>query len=155
MQVSQNGLSMIKNEEGLRLTAYTDQAGVWTIGYGTIGYQNGNPVKKGDTITEQQAEDLLAWEVNLKTSSVASMVSGVTLNQNQYDSLVDFAYNAGTGALRGSTLLKRVLANPQDPTITDAFMMWDKIHVDGQLVYNAGLASRRQREAKLYFTPVA
>ena len=155
MQVSPNGINMIKSDEGLRLTAYQDQAEVWTIGYGSVSYQNGAAVKKGDVITMQQAEDLLLWEVNMKTGSVASMVSGVALNQNQYDSLIDFAYNAGTGALQVSTLLKRIKANPQDPTITDAFMMWDKIHVDGQLVYNAGLAARRQREAQLYFTPMS
>lgn len=155
MQISSNGLDMIKNNEGLRLTAYQDLAGVWTIGYGSILYQDGSPVKRGDVITQQQAEELLAWEVNSKTASVASMVAGVALNQNQYDALIDFAFNEGTGALQGSTLLKRVKANPQDPTIRDAFMMWDKIHVDGQLVFNAGLAARRQREAQLYFTPMS
>jgi len=153
MEVSQNGINFIKNEEGLRLTAYQDQAKVWTIGYGSILYKSGVSVKEGDTINEAQAESLLEWEVDLKTSAVANYVQSVTLNQNQYDSLISFAYNVGTGALHGSTLLKRILANPKDPTITDAFLMWDKINVDGQLVENTGLKARRQREANLYFTP--
>jgi len=152
MEVSQNGINFIKKEEGLRLTAYQDQAGIWTIGYGSIMYKSGVAVKKGDTINEAQAESLLEWEVNLKTSAVSDYVKSVSLNQNQYDSLVDFAYNVGTGALHGSTLLKRILADPTDPTITDAFLMWDKIHVDGLLIENKGLRGRRLREAELYFS---
>jgi len=153
-QLSPNGLNFIKNEEGCKLNAYLDSANVPTIGFGSIMYQSGVAVKMGDTITEQQAEDLLAWEVGLKTSAVASYVQTVSLNQNQYDSLISFAYNVGTGALHGSTLLKRILANPQDPTITAAFELWDKIHVDGQLVLSQGLYDRRKREAALYFTAI-
>ena len=152
MEASQKGIDFIKSEEGLRLNAYQDGAGIWTIGYGTIRYKSGEVVKKGDTITELQAEDLLAWEVEVKTGAVSDYVKSVSLNQNQYDSLVSFAYNVGTGALHGSTLLKRVLNNPNDAAIKGAFLMWDKIRVDGELVESKGLKARRQREADFYFS---
>lgn len=141
----------IKKWEGLNLSAYQDSAGIWTIGYGSILYQNNIPVKKGDNITMDMAESLIEWEVNLKSIAVNHLItSGV--NQNQFDSLVSFAYNAGIGALQSSTLLKLVNANPSDPNITNAFMMWDKTHVDGALVVVQGLAKRRQGEAALYFS---
>ena len=71
-----------------------------------------------------------------------------TINQCQFDALVSFAYNCGSGALKGSTLLKRVNNNPADLTIVDAFLMWTK--ADGKTL--AGLVSRRKAEAKLYFS---
>ena len=141
----------IKKWEGLNLSAYQDSAGIWTIGYGSILYQNNIPVKKGDHITMDMAESLLEWEVNLKSIAVNHAIHSA-VNQNQFDALVSFAYNAGIGALQSSTLLRLVNANPSDPKITDAFMMWDKTHVDGVLVVVQGLAKRRQAEAALYFS---
>lgn len=141
----------IKKWEGLNLNAYQDSAGIWTIGYGSILYQNNIPVKKGDNITMDTAESLLEWEVNLKAIAVNHAIQA-TINQNQFDALVSFAYNAGIQALLSSTLLKRVNANPADASITDAFMMWDKAHVDGNVVVIKGLADRRNEEAGLYFS---
>ena len=141
----------IKKWEGFNLSAYRDSAGIWTIGYGSILYTNNIPVKQGDHITADQAEALLEWQVNLKALAVDHLITS-TLNQNQYDALVSFAYNAGIGALQSSTLLKLVNANPANPAIRDAFMMWDKTHVDGNLVVVPGLANRRKGEADLYFS---
>ena len=69
------------------------------------------------------------------------------LNSNQFSALVCFAYNVGTGNLLKSTLLKKVNANPLDPTIRDEFMKWNK---GGGVVLN-GLTRRREKEANLYF----
>ena len=142
----------IKMWEGLNLNAYQDSAGIWTIGYGSILYQNNIPVKQGDLISLQQAEVLLEWEVSQKAISAVHAITA-TISQNQFDSLVSFSYNAGIAALQSSTLLKRVNSNAADPTIRDAFMMWDKAHVDGNLVVVQGLFNRRKAEADLYFTP--
>ena len=60
MKISNNGLNLIKQFEGLRLNAYDDGVGVWTIGYGTIKYPNGTLVKKGDKITQTQADQYLS-----------------------------------------------------------------------------------------------
>ncbi|GAA4341666.1 glycoside hydrolase family protein [Flaviaesturariibacter amylovorans] len=145
-------IDFIKAHEGLRLTAYQDSAGIWTIGYGTIRYADQSPVKPGDQIDPTKAEALLAMEVEEKSASVRKLIQNPSLTQNQFDALVSFAYNVGTGALRSSTLLKRVNANPSDPSIREAFLMWNKAHVDGKLVEIDGLSKRRGEEADLYFS---
>jgi lysozyme len=142
----------IKQHEGLRLQAYQDAAGIWTIGYGTIMYEDNTPVKKGDAITADRAEQLLQNEVVKKSTAVTAALADTTVNQNQYDALVSFAFNVGTGALLTSTLLSRVKKNPADPTIRDAFLMWDRARVDGVLVEVDGLKKRREEEADLYFS---
>jgi lysozyme len=152
MNISENGLDFIMEQEGCVLHTYLDSAGIPTIGYGSTMYKDGTKPKIGEVISQQEAEDLLKWEVANKTASISNFVSNVPLNQNQYDALTSFTYNAGIGALHSSTLLKRVKANPSDPTIRDAFLMWDKIHVDGVLVVSQGLLSRRKKEADLYFS---
>jgi len=152
LKPDQNGIDFIKSKEGMRLQAYQDSAGIWTIGYGTIRFDNNRSVKKGDVITAEQAEQLLAKEILEKSIKVNAAIKPVQLSQNKYNALVSFAYYVGTGALLSSTLLKRVKANPDDDTIRDAFMMWDKAHVDGQLVVVQGLINRRKDEADLYFS---
>ncbi|RYE00934.1 MAG: lysozyme [Sphingobacteriales bacterium] len=145
-------MDFIKSHEGFKLTAYQDSAGIWTIGYGSILYEDRSKVKPGDNITPDRAETLLAMEVEEKSESVKRMIQNPQLNQNQFDALVSFAYNVGTEALRSSTLLKRVNANPSDPSIREAFLMWNKAHVDGKLVEIDGLTKRRDEEADLYFS---
>lgn len=71
-----------------------------------------------------------------------------TVNQNQFNALVSFAYNLGIGNLRASTLLKKVNSNPNDPTIRAEFLKWDK--AAGRIL--AGLTRRRKAEAEMYFS---
>lgn len=152
MVISQNGLNVIKNFEGLVLRPYLDQVGVPTIGYGTTHYPGGLPVTMKDSpISEVFAEKCLENDLETAEYAVGKYVTS-SINQNQFDSLVDFSYNCGTGALHGSTLLRRVNANPGDPAIRDAFMMWTKGHIDGQLVIIPDLQTRRKQEADLYFS---
>jgi lysozyme len=142
----------IKSREGLKLTAYQDSAGIWTIGYCTIIYEDYTPVKKGDVITRQKADQLIEGEISSKSAKVNAALAAVAVSQNQFDALVSFAYNVGTGALLSSTLLKLVKANPADPKIRGAFMVWNKAHVNGKLVAIQGLTNRRAAEADLYFS---
>lgn len=83
-------------------------------------------MKKGDTITQTRANSLFVYYVDLNfASSVDRLVgNGVTLNQQMFNALVSFSYNVGSGAFGGSTLLKKVKVNPNDPTIRDEFMKW-------------------------------
>lgn len=148
----QKCLDFIKAHEGYKLSAYQDSAGIWTIGYGSILYEDNSKVKPGDQITPDRADALLAMEVEEKSETVKRMIQNPNINQNQFDALVSFAYNVGTDALRNSTLLRRVNANPADPSIREAFLMWNKAHVDGQLVEIQGLTKRRGDEADLYFS---
>ncbi len=152
MLPNNNCFDFIKTKEGLELTAYQDSAGIWTIGYGTIIYEDRTPVKKGDTITQQRADQLIENEISSKSAKVNAALGDIPVNQNQFNALVSFTYNVGTGALLSSTLLKRVKANPANPKIRDAFMMWNKAHVNGKLIAVKGLTRRRAEEADLYFS---
>lgn len=151
MKVSDEGVELIQQFEGCRLKAYLDSVGIPTIGYGTIMYPSGQRVKMGEKITQEDAMTYLKYEVSLKSKSVNAFVSNVVLNQNQFDALVSFAYNVGIGGLQKSTLLKKVIKNPNDPSIRNEFLKWDKGRVNGKLTTLAGLTKRRQREADLYF----
>lgn len=141
MKTSHKGIALIKEFEGLRLKAYKCPGGVWTIGYGhTAG------VKPGMVISEAQAEeylmaDLIASEKYLNDLRLA-------INQNQFDALISFIYNVGTGNFSRSTLLRKVRANPQDNSIMDEFLKW--VYSKGRVL--PGLQRRRLAEMKLYFS---
>lgn len=158
MKVNQAGIDLIKSFEGLVLKAYPDPASgnePWTIGYGTTIYPNDNKVKKGDTCTKEQAYDYLVHDINDFAKQITPLIKQ-PLNDNQFSALVSFAYNVGSDidadtiaeGLGDSTLLKKVNANPNDPTITAEFLKWNK----GGGKAMAGLTRRRNAEAQLYFT---
>jgi lysozyme len=147
MTASKNCIDLIKQFEGYKSKAYLCPAGVPTIGYGSTMYNNGFKVKLGDEINEQEADNLLMWE--LKSKAVA--VEGLHLNQNQFDSCLSFCFNLGIGAFAKSTLKKKIVANRQDLSIKDEFLKWNKARVGGQLMELKGLTRRRIAEAELYF----
>ena len=141
------GLNLIKNYEGLRLTAYLCPAGVPTIGYGSTRYSNGKKVLLGEKLTgEKEATQLLLATLSTYEDAVNKHLPN--LNQCQFDALVCFAYNLGTGALIKSTLLKKAKANNADPSILDEFLKWNK--AGGKVL--TGLTNRRREEANLYFS---
>lgn len=148
MKPSNVCVEFIKEYESLRLKAYKDAVGVWTIGWGTIQYPNGKRVKQGDTCTEAQAYEYLMYEINTKSIAIQHHFFNVAINQNMFDALVSFTYNLGVGALAKSTLLKKVKANPQDPAIRAEFNRW----VNGGGKKLPGLVRRRKAEADLYFS---
>ena len=141
MKTTPKGIALIKEFEGLRLKAYKCPGGVWTIGY---GHTDG--VRPGMVISERQAEDflkaeLIAFEKYLNDLRLA-------INQNQFDALISFFYNVGTGNFSRSTLLRKVRANPQDNSIMDEFLRW--VYSKGRVL--PGLQRRRLAEMKLYFS---
>ena len=140
MKTSEIGLDLIKSFEGLKLESYLCPAKVWTIGY---GHTQG--VRQGQAISEQQAESLLKGDLLIYEKAVLS--HNLKLNQNQFDALVSFTYNVGPGNLAKSTLLRKVKLNPNDLSIRDEFMKWNK--AKGKVL--AGLTRRRKAEADLYF----
>ena len=111
-----NGLKLIKEFEGCKLKAYKCPAGVWTIGYGNTFYPDGRKVKEGDVITQGEADNLLLSILDHFEKSTDSFTID-EISQHQFDALVSFAYNCGVNNLKNSTLLKKVNANPNDPTI--------------------------------------
>lgn len=147
MKATQNCINLIKLFEGYKPKAYLCPAGIVTIGFGSTMYTDGRKIKLGDTINEQQGNELLNWE--LKNKGIA--LHGLNLNQNQFDSCLSFIYNLGIGAFAKSTLKKKILINPNDKSIKDEFMKWNKARVNGQLMELKGLTRRRIAEAELYF----
>lgn len=147
MIISSKLRELVKHFEGCKLTSYVCSAGHNTIGYGNTFYENGVKVKPGDKITQQRAEELLDV-ILIKFVQQTNELIKSNVNQNQRDALTDFAYNCGIGNLRSSTLLKKVNADPNDKTIRDEFMKWNK---GGGKVLN-GLTRRREAEANLYFS---
>jgi lysozyme len=141
------GLNLIKKYEGLRLSSYLCAASVPTIGYGSTRYPNGKKVLLGEKLTgEKEATQLLLATLSPFEDAVNKHLPN--LNQCQFDALVCFAYNVGTGALVKSTLLKKAKVNSADPSIVDEFLKWNK--VSGKVL--AGLTNRRREEANLYFS---
>ena len=108
MNISLEGINLIKHFEGCELEAYKCPAGVWTIGYGHI-----KGVKEGMTITESQAEEMLKSELNEYEGYINNLVTA-ELNQNQFDAMVSWVYNLGGGNLKASTLLKVLNAGDYD-----------------------------------------
>ena len=145
MKTSKSGLDLIKHFEGVRLQSYLCPAGVWTIGY---GHTKG--VKAGQEITEDLATMLLEDDLREAEAAVVKYVR-VDLAQNQFDALVSFTFNVGTGNLKKSTLAKMAKQNPSNPLIENEFLKWKNARVNGKLKPLPGLIRRRQAEANLYF----
>lgn len=152
MTISERGIAAIRAFESFRAKAYPDpKTGdtPWTVGYGSIRYEDGATVKKGDIITEARANYLLRLDVAHRCETIASLIK-TELNQNQIDSIISLSYNIGVGAFSKSTLLKKVNKDPNDPTIADEFMRW----INKGTPVEKGLTRRRKAEVALYYTPV-
>jgi lysozyme len=148
MILDNKGYLLITKFEGLRLKPYLCSAKIPTIGYGNTYYPDGKRVTLLDKeITKQQAFDMFKEVANRFAKRVDTLVTS-NINQNQFNALVSFAYNVGTGNFSSSTLLKKVNRNPDDLTIKDEFLRWNKA---GGKVIN-GLTNRRNEEAILYFS---
>lgn len=145
MKISQAGLELIKHFEGLRLDAYQDSVGVWTIGYGSTYWPDGRRVKKGDRLAnEKEAETLLRATVADFERGVNRIVK-VHITQNQFDALVSFAFNLGVAALEKSTLIRKLNQIDMIP-VANEFSRWTK--AGGKEL--EGLRRRRAAERELF-----
>lgn len=140
-QINARGLQLLKNFEGLKLSAYRDAVGVWTIGYGTT--TNVNP---GMRISESQAEELLRRDL-LRFETAVNKLVRVPLTDNQFSALVSFVYNVGERNLANSTLL-RLLNQGNYQAAANEFLRWNRA---GGRVLN-GLTRRRQAERALFLS---
>lgn len=148
MKLNNDGYKLICEFEGLRLKPYLCSARIPTIGYGNTYYPNGVRVTLLDKpITKDYAFEIFKDIADKFAKRVASMVKK-PLTQNQFNSLVSFAYNVGTGNFSTSTLLKKVNANPNDLSIRAEFMRWNRANK----VVVRGLTIRRKKESDLYFS---
>ena len=166
MKTTAKGRELIKKYEGLRLTAYQDIVGVWTIGYGTT-----KGVKEGMTITETEADQFLIRDLEKFENNLNSL--DLNINQDQFDALISWIYNLGFGNFKSSTLLKLIQNNPNDTTVINIdsitgsvkeFLLKEGIKELNIIDFNfkrwcnaggkpyRGLYNRRVDEAKLYFS---
>lgn len=146
MKITPYMADRIKEWEGCRLTAYLCPAGIWTIGYGHTGAD----VKPGMHIDAAKADALFRDDIDNFAALLTKMLAGTTLDQYQFDALCSLAYNIGLGALRTSTLLKKVRNCAGDPSIRTEFAKW--VRAAGRVL--PGLVRRRAFEAKRYFGEV-
>ena len=148
MKISEKGLALIKEFEGCQLTAYQDEVGVWTIGYGITNSDKSitkTTIKKGLTITKEKAEEWLRECLNKRYAPLISKYdTRYGWNQNEFDALVSFAYNIGSidGLTANGSRSKSVISNK--------LLEYNKA---GGKVY-AGLTRRRKAERELFLTPV-
>ena len=139
MNISKEGLSLIKKFEGCELEAYLCPAGVWTIGYGHT-----KDVKEGDKINKEEADYLLQEEMMEYESYINDFVE-VPLEQNQFDALCSWVYNLGPTNLKNSTML-RVLNEEKYADVPQEIKRWNK--AGGEVL--DGLIKRREAEAKMF-----
>lgn len=138
--INDAGLALISYYEGVRLEAYADSEGVYTIGIGCTHYPSGTPVRKGDTCTGEQALDFLSHDIEWDASDyVHKFTDG--LNENEFSALTSFCFNCGAGTLR------RLLALPG--SVADNLLIYDSRHTLGP-GKNLGLMRRRRSERALY-----
>lgn len=141
MKTSDNGRAFIRAREGVKLAAYQDGGGVWTIGY---GHTRG--VKQGQVINHEQADEFLNNDLRQVESCISERVT-VALNQNQFDALVSFVFNVGRQAFSDSTLLKK-LNEGKYRAAADQFTRW--VYDNDQFVQ--GLYNRRVAERDLFLS---
>lgn len=147
-KISVKCLALIKEFEGCHLTAYRDEVGVWTIGYGITNADKsitGTTVKRGLKISQETAEKWLEKSLNKKyLLKVMKYDTRYAWNQNELDALVSFAYNVGS--------IDQLTANGSrsKATIADKMLEYNKA---GGKVYR-GLTRRREAERKLFLKPM-
>ncbi len=140
-QTSQDGIDLIKSFEGLELTSYIDAVGILTVGYG----HTGSDVYSGQAITEQQAEDLLRTDLQRFEKDVKNTILPA-LTQHEFDAIVSFTYNVGSGALAESTFTRRMNnGENKEQCFREEFPKW----VNGNNGPLPGLVRRREAEIKL------
>ena len=139
MKISEDGLELIKKFEGCETSAYQDSVGVWTIGF---GHTKG--VEEGQTCSIEDAESMLADEMDEYEGYINNMVK-VDLQQHEFDSLVAWVYNLGPTNLGESTMLK-VLNGGQFDRVPDEMNRWTR--AGGEIL--EGLVRRRQAESLMF-----
>jgi lysozyme len=148
MILNKEGYLLITKFEGLSLKPYLCSAKIPTIGYGNTYYPDGKRVTLLDKeITKEYAFEIFKEVADRYAKRVNSLVTS-NINQNQFNALVSFAYNVGTGNFASSTLLKKVNKFSIDLSIRNEFMKWNKVNKE---VIN-GLTNRRNEEANIYFS---
>jgi lysozyme len=124
LRLSDQGRKVLADREGMRLKAYKDSVGVWTIGLGHTSAAGPPKVTPGLTITEDQAWEIFRRDVQTFRTQLHGAIK-VPVEQHQFDALASFIYNIGPGGFKGSTALKRLNAGDY-AGCAQAMLMWNK-----------------------------
>lgn len=146
MQVTKEGLALIRRFEGFRARAYRCPAGVWTIGYGHTAQAGPPAVAAGLEISEAEARRILARDVARVAGEVAPLLAR-PVSEAQFSALVSFAFNVGVAGFRGSSVLKAVNAG-RFHEVPGRLKLWVK--AGGRVL--PGLERRRAAEAELFMS---
>ena len=149
MTISENGLNLIKEFEGWSSTPYVCPAGKPTIGWGFTFYADGKSVTMKDPPLTKIQGDILLEKLFIQTFHRHIPTN---VNQNQFDALSSLIWNIGVTNFNKSTLRMKAKNNPNDKSIRDEFMKWNKARNGTKLVVLDGLTRRRKKEADLYFS---
>lgn len=146
MQMTEEGLALIRRFEGFRANAYRCPAGVWTIGYGHTSQAGPPAVRAGMQIGEEEAARILRDDVQRFADEVGAVLAR-EVSVAQFSALVSFAYNVGMPAFRSSSVLKAVNAG-RFGEVPARLRLWVK--AGGRVL--PGLERRRAAEAELFLS---
>ena len=149
MDISQRGLSMIKDYEGYSSEAYLCSERVPTIGWGSTMWDSRTPVKLGDKCSVEQAENLLIKEIRRIEDAIDNSVH-VALSQGEFDCLCSWGFNVGTGWITGNghqqaTLIK-YLNKGEKEKVPSELLKFKRGANTGNAI--EGLLNRRKREIR-------
>lgn len=144
MKVNTQGVNLLKVHEGFLGVATWDVNG-YAIGYGNHYYQDGTPVRFGDTITRAKADSLLSYYIEQYSKNVKSVLSR-SLNDNQFSAIVNYCYNRGFTKFKNTKLLQLINTGADSATVAKQFT----IEWGTNQTYKTSLIKRRAKEAELY-----
>lgn len=144
MKMSAKGRAFLKREEAVKLRAYRDAVGIWTIGVGHTSAAGPPTVTEGMTITAAEADEILSRDLAKFEAAVSAAVK-VPIAQHEFDALVSLCFNIGEARFKRSTTVRRLNAEDR-PGAAEAFLWWNK--AGGSVL--RGLVNRRKRESVLF-----
>lgn len=149
-ELSEKGIELIKRWEGCRTTVYKDVANLLTVGIGHLCKPH-EGFRLGQSISLEQVHELFRADVKRFVDSVNKTLENVELTQNQFDACVSLAYNIGTNAFAGSSVVRHLKKGNYE-LAANAFLAWNKATVKGQLRKVQGLINRREDEKKYFLS---
>ncbi len=149
MQMTEEGVALIRRFEGFRANAYRCPAGVWTIGFGHTSQAGPPAVRPGMVLGEDEANRILAADVQRFADEVGPLLAR-EVSAAQFSALVSFAYNVGIPAFRSSSVLKAV-NDGRFAEVPGRLKLWVK--GGGRVL--PGLERRRAAEAEMFMSDIA
>ena len=148
MQMNAAGYALLKSFEQCRLTAYRDQGGVLTVGWGHVD----SDVTPETKWTQEQADIAFALDVSRTVDELLDMIEP-ELTDNQFSACVCLAYNIGSHAFYGSSALDAINNGPLDD-VPRCIERWNKVRIAGVLHISRGLVRRRAAEVALWWQSI-